>query len=218
MDDVVRSERQPARAATASRGAPSLRRDGTWSVGPSSRPIRVWPSEMQVAHRLLDGDRVVARHAREAEPLDRRVDQHGRQPPLGEPRVVLVRRVLLGVQAAGEHDARHLLLEQQVDVVGLGDAAGGLGAQHRREALLGERPADDLGERREDRVLELGQHEPDEPGPFAAQLGRALVAEHVERGEHRLARRLGDAGLAVEDAADRRLADADLARHLCEPS
>ena len=93
-------------------------------------------------------------------------------------------------------------------------AAGGLGAQHRREALLGEGAADDLGERREDRVLELGQDEADEPGAFAAQLGRSLVAEDVEGGQHRLAGRLGDAGLAVEHAADGRLADADLACHL----
>ena len=42
-----------------------------------------------------------------------------------------VRRIGLGVQAAGEDDARHLLLEQQVDVVGLGDAADRLGAQDR---------------------------------------------------------------------------------------
>ena len=85
---------------------------------------------------------------------------------------MVVRRVGLGVQAAGEDDARDLLLEQQLDVVGLGDAARGLGAQHRREALLGERAADDLGEGREDRVLQLGQDQPDQPGALAAQLGR----------------------------------------------
>ena len=150
----------------------------------------------QVAHRLLDGHGVVARDPREAEALDRRVDEDGRQLALGQPGVVVVRRVLLGVQAAGEDDARDLLLEQQVDVVRLGDAAGRLGAQDRREALLGEGAADDLGEGREDRVLELRQDEADEPGAFAAQLGRPFVAEDVERGEDRLAGRLGDAGLA----------------------
>ena len=72
-------------------------------------------------------------------------------------------------------------------------------------------PDDDLGERREDRVLELGQDEADEPGAFAAQLGRSLVAQDVERGQDRLARRFGDAGLLVEDAADGRLTDPDLA-------
>ena len=72
-------------------------------------------------------------------------------------------------------------------------------------------PDDDLGEGREDRVLELRQDEADEAGALAAELRRPLVAEDVERGQDRLARRLGDAGLPVQDAADRRLADADLA-------
>ena len=53
----------------------------------------------------------------------RGVDEHGRQPQLQQPRVVVVRRVRLGVLAAGEDDARDLLLEQQLDVVGLGHAA-----------------------------------------------------------------------------------------------
>ena len=128
--------------------------------------------------------------------LDRGVDQDRREPALGEARVVVVGGVGLRVEAAGEHDARDLLLEQQVDVVRLGDAAGRLGAQDGREALLGECAADDLGEGREDRVLELRQDEPDEPGALAAQLGRPLVAEDVERGQDRLAGRFGDAGLA----------------------
>ena len=72
-------------------------------------------------------------------------------------------------------------------------------------------PRDDLGEGREDRVLELGQDQADQAGAFAAELGRALVAEDVERGQDRLAGRLRDAGLLVEDAADGRLADPDLA-------
>ena len=72
--------------------------------------------------------------------------------------------------------------------------------------------------RREDRVLELGQHEADEARPLAAELRRPLVAQDVERGEDRLTRGVRDAGLAVEHAAHRRLADADLARHLGEPS
>ena len=57
-----------------------------------------------------------------------------------------------------------------------------------RVAVLRESAADRLGERREDRVLQFGQNEADEPGALAAQLGRALVAEHVEGGEHGLAR------------------------------
>ena len=42
------------------------------------------------------------------------------------------------------------------------------------------------------------------------QMRRALVPDHVERGQHRRPRRIGDPGLAVQDAADRRLADAGL--------
>ena len=117
----------------------------------------------QVAHRLLDR-RPRSSHdtRREAEPVDARVDEDRRQAALGEPAVVAVRRVGLGVEPAGEHHARDLLLEQQVDVVRLRHAADGLGAQDRREALLGEGARDDLGEGREDRVLELGQDEADE--------------------------------------------------------
>ena len=84
-----------------------------------------------MAHRLLHRDRVVARDAREAEAVDRGVDQHRRQVALGQPRVVLVVGILLGVEPAGEDDARDLLLEQQLDVVRLADAARGLRAQHR---------------------------------------------------------------------------------------
>ena len=78
-----------------------------------------------------------------------------------------------------------MLVEQHVDVVGLGEAARGAGAQHRGEATLGQRAADDLGQRGEDGVLQLGQHEADKPGTLPAQLAGPLVAEHVERGEHR---------------------------------
>ena len=101
-------------------------------------------------------------------------------------RVVVVRCVGLGVEPAGEDDARDAMREQELDVVGLGHATGGLRAQDRGEALLGERAADDLGEGREDRVLELGEDEADEAGALAAELGRALVAEDIERGQDRL--------------------------------
>ena len=144
------------------------------------------PEGEQVPDRLLDRPprRRTTTRGNGSSSIDG-VDEHGRQVALGEALVVVVVGVALGVEPAGEDDPRDLLLEQQLDVVGLGDAAGGLGAQHRREALLRERSADHLGEGREDRVLQLGQHQPDEPGPLAAQLGRSLVAEHVERREHR---------------------------------
>ena len=141
----------------------------------------------KVAHRLVYRGGVVARDPREAESLDRRVDQDRRKPACGEPRVVVVARGFLRVEAACEHHAGNLLLEEQVDVVRLRDPAGGLRAQDRREALLGKCTADDLREGREDRVLELRQDEPDEPGALAAQLRRPLVAKHVERGQDRLA-------------------------------
>ena len=169
-------------------------------------------------HRLFDGNRVVARDPGKAEPFDRRVDQHRRQAAGRQSGVVVVGCVLLGIEPAGEHDARDLLLQEQVDVVGLRDPAGRLRAEHRREALLGEGAADHLGERREDRVLQLRQDESDKTGPLAAQLRRSFVAEDVEGGEDCLAGCLGDAGLAVQHSADGRLTDADLARDLGEPS
>ncbi len=142
----------------------------------------------QVAHRLLDGDGVVARDARKVEVPDRGVDQDGRQPALGQPGVVLVGCVGLGVQATHEDDARDLLLKQEVDVVRLGHSTAGLGAQDRREAALGKHDAHHLRERREDRVLELRQDQSHEPRPLAAQLRRPFVAQDIERREHGLAR------------------------------
>jgi hypothetical protein len=109
-------------------------------------------------------------------------------------------------------------LQQEVHVVGLGDPALGLGAQHRRQALLGERTSDDLGERGEDRVLQLGQHKSDQPGPLASELGGPLVPEHVQSRHYGLPCCRGDTGFAVEDAADRRLADPDLLRDLGKSS
>ena len=92
----------------------------------------------------------------------------------------------------------------------------GARAQDGGEPLLDEGAADDVGERREDRVLQLGQDEADEPRPLAAQLGRAFVAQHVEGSEHGLAGGVGDAGALVEHAADGRFADADVAGNLGE--
>lgn len=73
---------------------------------------------------------------------------------------MLVRCVGLREQAAGEDDTGDLLLEQKLHVVRLGHAAPGLRAQHGRQPLLGQSTTNDLGERREDRILQLGEHQP----------------------------------------------------------
>jgi len=118
---------------------------------------------------------------------------------------------------AGEHHPGDVLLEQHADVIRFRQPAGRAGAQHGGEAPLRQRSADDLGQRREDRVLQFGQHQADQPGPFAAQLGRALIAEHVERRKDGLPGAGGDPGLAVEDPAHRGLADPDLLGDVGEP-
>ena len=130
---------------------------------------------------------------------------------------MLVGGVRLGVLAAGEHHAGYLPLEEHLDILRLGGASGS-GAQDRVEPPLRERPADDLRECREDRVLQLRQHEPDHARASHAQVRRPFVADDVERREHGGTGRVGDARLAVEDAADRCLADAGLLRDVCKIS
>ncbi len=80
-----------------------------------------------------------------------------------------------------------------------------------------ERAADDLGQGREDRVLQFGQHQADQPGPFAAQLGRALVTQDVQGRQDRFPGAAGNPGLAVQDPAHRGLADPDLLGHVGQP-
>ena len=108
-------------------------------------------------------------------------------------------------------------VDQHLGQLVLGGAAGGLGGEDRRVALPGQRLADDLGERREDRVLQLRGDQPDQARAALPQPHRALVAEHVERGEDGLAGGRGDARLAVEDAADRRFADPRLGCDVGKP-
>ena len=73
-----------------------------------------------------------------------------------------------------EDDARDAAVEEQLDVLVLGDAAGGLRAQHRRVPVLGQQGLHHLGERREDRVLQLGDDQADEArtGP-RSRMGRS---------------------------------------------
>lgn len=146
------------------------------------------------------------------------VDQDDGDLAVGEHLVVIVGCVGLGVQPTGEHDTGDLLLQEELDVVGLGDPALGLRTEHGGQPLLGERASDHLGEGREDRVLQLGQDQPDQPGALTAELRRALVAEHVQRGENGLPRGVGDAWLAVQHAADRGLADSYFLGNLSKSS
>ena len=169
----------------------------------------------QMAVGLLHRDGVVRRDARKVQVLGGGVDEDDRQAQLEQPQVVVVRRVGLGVLAAGEHHARHLPLEEHLDVLGLGHAPRPR-AEDRVEPALGERAADHLRESREDRVLQLGHDEPDHARTSHPQVRRPLVADHVERGEHGGAGRIGDPRLPVQDATDRRLADAGLLRYVCK--
>ncbi len=178
-----------------------------------AEPLVAEGGEVRVG--LLHRDGVVGRDAREVEVLGGGVHEHDRQAKLQQPLVVLVRRVGLGVLPAGKDHSRHLPLEQHLDVLGLGHAPGPR-AEHGVEAALRERAGDDLGERREDRVLELGHDQPDHARATNAEVRRPLVADHVERSQHRSSRRVGDAGLAVQDTADRRLADPGLLRDVCK--
>ncbi len=172
----------------------------------------------EMLDRLFGGAGIVTGHRGKSEAIDRCVDEDGRQLAGGQPAVMVVRRVGLGIEPSGEHDARDLLLEEQVDVVGFGDSAGCLGAQHGRESLLRERTAHDLGERRKDGVLELREDEAHEAGALAAELRRPLVAQDVEGREDPLARCIRDAGLLVQDATDGRLGHANLLRHVRKSS
>lgn len=88
----------------------------------------------------------------------------------------------------------------------LGRAARGLGGEHRGVALPGQRLADDLGQRREYRVLQLRGDQADQALAALPQTHRALVTQDVEGGEHGLAGGGGDPRLPVEDAADGRFA------------
>ena len=208
-------ERRPPRRWPAA--AASLRRDGTWSGGPSTSPMRSWPSEC----RCRDACSTATASSQETPGKPRLstaalISTDG-QPALGaaagsaraarRPARTAHRRTPRRRPAAASSSSTYSASETPPAV-----CVHSTGVK----PLLREGAADDLGERREDRVLQLGQHQPDQPGPLAAQLGGALVAQHVQRGEHGCPGVLGDPGLAVEHPADRGLADPDLLRHLCQ--
>ena len=56
--------------------------------------------------------------------------------------------------------------------------------------MLRQRVGHDLGEGWEDGVLELGEDEPDQTRAVTAKVSRPLVAENIERCQHRRACRL----------------------------
>lgn len=97
-------------------------------------------------------------------------------------------------------------VDQHLGEFVLGGAARSLGREHRRVALPCQRLADDLGQGREYRVLQLRGYQPDEPFAALAQTYGPFVAEHVERGQYGLAGGGGDARLPVQDPADGRFA------------
>ncbi len=134
---------------------------------PEDEPDPLVSERGQMAVGLLHRHRVVGRHAGEVEVLGGGVHEHDGQAQLQEACVVLVRRVGLGVLAAGEDHAGNLPLEEHVDVLRLGQGARPR-AEHRGEPALGERAADDLGQGREDRVLQLRHDEPHHPRPAHA--------------------------------------------------
>ncbi len=113
----------------------------------------------------------------------------------------------VGVQAGDEDDAGDPAVDQHLGQLVLGGPAGRLRGQHRRVPLPGQGLADDLGERREDRVVQFRSYQTDEPRTALAQLHGPLVAEYVEGGQHGFAGACGHTGLAVEHAADCGFAD-----------
>ena len=153
---------------------------------------------------------VVVGDERGIDPLEPPVDEHDRQPALAQRLVAGRVGGRVGVLAGQEDDPGDPAVDEHLHVVVLVHPARGLRAQHRGEALGGQGRLDDLRERREDRVDELGHHEADEQGRLGPQPGRPVVAEHVDGSEHGAARGGSDPRPVVQHAADGRLADVGL--------
>ena len=163
------------------------------------------------ADEVLDGEvhpgGVVAADERRLEALAETVDQHQVQPaPLHLDVPLRVGR-RVGVVAADEHRAGDAALHQHLHVLVLLHAAGRLGAQHRRPAGLREGGLDHLGHVREDRVVELGHQQADEPGRAPPAPGGTLVPQLVERRQHGGAHRLRDGGAPAHHPAHGGCAD-----------
>ena len=101
------------------------------------RHVVLWPDHQadplvaeggQVPERLARRGVVVGRHAGKLQAVDGSVDQNDRDPAAAQQAVVVMRRSKLVVLAADEYHPGRVLVEQQVDVVGLGQPSGRLGA------------------------------------------------------------------------------------------
>ena len=78
--------------------------------------------------RLARRGVVVGRHVGKLQAVDGSVDQNDRDPAAAQQAVMVMRRSKLVVLAADEYHPGGVLVEQQVDVVGLGQPSGRLGA------------------------------------------------------------------------------------------
>ena len=165
----------------ASRKPAILRMTGTNGSGPTASPIWRCPSCTRWLERELHRGDVVVGDERGVDALDVAVDQDDRQPALAQARVAVGVGRGVGVLAGDVDDPGDAAVEQHLHVVVLVHPARRLGAQHRRVAVPGQRGLDDLGERREDRVGQLGHDQPDQAGALAPQPARPVVAEHVQR-------------------------------------
>jgi hypothetical protein len=83
-----------------------------------------------------------------------------------------------------------------------------LAAEDLGVAVVGEDALGHLGDQREDRVVELGDHQADDPPAPGTQLDGALVTEQVHGQEDRFAGARRHPGTLVEDATHRRAAHA----------
>ncbi|CAM5298854.1 hypothetical protein SGLAM104S_05377 [Streptomyces glaucescens] len=103
MERSTKSARSSVPAdAAAVRAAVSFRRDGMWSSGPRTSPMRSCPRDERCRQACLDRHHVVAGDTGKVQTLDGRVDQHDGDVAFRQLPVVVVRGVRLGEQSAGE--------------------------------------------------------------------------------------------------------------------
>ncbi len=121
--------------------------------------------------------------------------------------------VLQGVAGGAEHYSAGPEVQQGLQEVALLDAARQGRADHGPQAVRGQREADPLGHRAEDRDRQPGGDHPDD----AAGGGAALVADLLHGALDQLTGLLRHAGLAVEHPTDGGHADTGVLRDLGDP-